>query len=79
MMYQIRWEIVHRIFHLNFEQFDAHEIEQKRRHELEELNLSGTGDSVSESSEPVKRDAPKVGRNDDCPCGSGKKYKKCCG
>jgi len=29
--------------------------------------------------EPVKRDEPKVGRNDPCPCGSGKKYKKCCG
>ena len=28
---------------------------------------------------PVKRDEPKVGRNDPCPCGSGKKYKKCCG
>jgi preprotein translocase subunit SecA len=28
---------------------------------------------------PVKRDAPKVGRNDPCPCGSGKKFKKCCG
>ncbi|MBF0216914.1 MAG: preprotein translocase subunit SecA [Candidatus Omnitrophica bacterium] len=27
----------------------------------------------------IKRDAPKVGRNDECPCGSGKKYKKCCG
>ena len=27
----------------------------------------------------VKRDQPKVGRNDPCPCGSGKKYKKCCG
>jgi uncharacterized protein len=27
----------------------------------------------------VERDAPKVGRNDPCPCGSGKKYKKCCG
>ncbi|HQQ60186.1 MAG TPA: preprotein translocase subunit SecA [Kiritimatiellia bacterium] len=27
----------------------------------------------------VVRDAPKVGRNDPCPCGSGKKYKKCCG
>ena len=27
----------------------------------------------------VKHDAPKVGRNDPCPCGSGKKYKKCCG
>jgi preprotein translocase subunit SecA len=29
--------------------------------------------------EPVRRDLPKVGRNDLCPCGSGKKYKKCCG
>ncbi|MGD9781948.1 MAG: preprotein translocase subunit SecA [Kiritimatiellia bacterium] len=30
-------------------------------------------------AKPVVRDAPKVGRNDPCPCGSGKKYKKCCG
>ena len=29
--------------------------------------------------EPVRRDAPKIGRNDPCPCGSGKKYKHCCG
>jgi uncharacterized protein len=29
--------------------------------------------------QPLQRDQPKVGRNDDCPCGSGKKYKKCCG
>jgi SEC-C motif domain protein len=28
---------------------------------------------------PVRRDQPKIGRNDLCPCGSGKKYKKCCG
>ncbi len=27
----------------------------------------------------VRREAPKIGRNDACPCGSGKKYKKCCG
>jgi preprotein translocase subunit SecA len=27
----------------------------------------------------IKRKTPKVGRNDPCPCGSGKKYKKCCG
>ena len=27
---------------------------------------------------PVRREATKVGRNDPCPCGSGKKYKKCC-
>lgn len=31
------------------------------------------------SPEQVKRDVPKTGRNDPCPCGSGKKYKKCCG
>ncbi|MBL7664823.1 MAG: YchJ family protein [Bacteriovoracaceae bacterium] len=29
--------------------------------------------------DPIKRSQPKVGRNDDCPCGSGKKFKKCCG
>lgn len=28
---------------------------------------------------PVVRETPKIGRNDDCPCGSGRKYKKCCG
>jgi SEC-C motif-containing protein len=28
---------------------------------------------------PVKRDEPRIGRNDPCPCGSGKKHKKCCG
>jgi uncharacterized protein len=33
---------------------------------------------VPARSEP-RRNAPKVGRNDPCPCGSGKKYKKCCG
>ncbi|MBN1684573.1 MAG: preprotein translocase subunit SecA [Gammaproteobacteria bacterium] len=32
-----------------------------------------------EKAQPMRRDTPKVGRNDPCPCGSGKKYKKCCG
>jgi Flp pilus assembly protein TadD len=32
-----------------------------------------------EKPEPLRRTVPKVGRNDPCPCGSGKKYKKCCG
>ncbi len=35
------------------------------------------GELVGET--PVTRESPKVGRNDPCPCGSGKKYKKCCG
>ena len=28
---------------------------------------------------PIVNNSPRIGRNDDCPCGSGKKYKKCCG
>ena len=35
------------------------------------------GELVGET--PIVREEPKVGRNDLCPCGSGKKYKKCCG
>ena len=34
---------------------------------------------AEEAKVPVRRDAPKVGRNDPCPCGSGKKFKQCCG
>ncbi|HLL22183.1 MAG TPA: SEC-C metal-binding domain-containing protein, partial [Kofleriaceae bacterium] len=37
------------------------------------------GDGETAKAEPVRRDRPKVGRNDPCPCGSGKKYKKCHG
>ena len=33
----------------------------------------------SRGPEPYERESPKIGRNDPCPCGSGKKYKKCCG
>lgn len=31
------------------------------------------------ASKTVRRESPKIGRNDPCPCGSGKKYKHCCG
>ena len=33
----------------------------------------------TEKAQPITNDGPKVGRNDPCPCGSGKKYKQCCG
>lgn len=36
-------------------------------------------DSIQPKGQTVVRSQPKVGRNDLCPCGSGKKYKKCCG
>ena len=36
-------------------------------------------DGVPVEARPVVRENPKVGRNDPCPCGSGRKFKKCCG
>ena len=36
-------------------------------------------DAEAPKVEQIRRDAPKVGRNDPCTCGSGKKFKKCCG
>ena len=50
----------------------------------EEQELSPASDEGGEGGtatvvQTVVRDQPKVGRNDPCPCGSGKKYKKCCG
>ena len=35
--------------------------------------------TLPEAAEPLRLERPKVGRNDPCPCGSGKKFKKCCG
>ncbi len=39
----------------------------------------GDGNGAADEAKTVRRDQPKVGRNDPCPCGSGKKYKKCHG
>ena len=40
---------------------------------------NGENDEVALDLQPVRREMPKVGRNQPCPCGSGKKYKNCCG
>jgi preprotein translocase subunit SecA len=40
---------------------------------------NGGGNGTEPQAKPVRRNEPKVGRNDPCPCGSGKKYKKCHG
>ncbi|WP_165071173.1 preprotein translocase subunit SecA [Desulfovibrio sp. ZJ200] len=54
--------------------------EFRHREEARQLSYSGGGESESAPAKgrPAKA-APRVGRNDPCPCGSGKKYKKCCG
>jgi preprotein translocase subunit SecA len=52
-------------------------IERKKEKELAQLQFVG-GDGSSAAKQPVLK-GKKVGRNEPCPCGSGKKYKQCCG
>jgi preprotein translocase subunit SecA len=52
-------------------------FQRKKRRELDQARMAGSGDL--QPVQQVVRGAAKIGRNDPCPCGSGKKYKKCCG
>ncbi len=52
-------------------------IDELRQPRQQQMVFSGSGDS--EKKKPQTRSHGKVGRNAPCPCGSGKKYKKCCG
>jgi preprotein translocase subunit SecA len=76
------------------DEVQALEQQQQRQAQARQLQFqhaeadglaAGDGEPVAESAAammpqmPVHRDAPKVGRNDPCPCGSGKKYKHCHG
>ena len=51
-------------------------FQRKKKKELEQSRMAGAGDMQVQQ---VVRSGDKIGRNDPCPCGSGKKYKKCCG
>jgi len=55
---------------------EAQELEQPSRPARMVLSH---GSRPAPAKGPVRREGPRVGRNDPCPCGSGKKYKKCCG
>ncbi|MBP6870243.1 preprotein translocase subunit SecA [Candidatus Babeliales bacterium] len=78
MMRNVRSDIVHHIFHLNPERFNHRQIEAKREKEMEQMKMISSS-QTSDSADSVRKDDPKIGRNDDCTCNSGKKYKKCCG
>jgi preprotein translocase subunit SecA len=54
------------------------EFQKKKQRELEQARSVGSASAQSNGSAP-RRSGEKVGRNDECPCGSGKKYKKCHG
>jgi preprotein translocase subunit SecA len=54
-------------------------FQRKKRRELEQARMAGGGSAAEQTVQQIVRGAEKVGRNDPCPCGSGKKYKKCHG
>ena len=72
MIEGIKLETVKFLFHVRVER------PVEREKVAEETSASHGSDDKSLKKEPVKNDN-KVGRNDVCPCGSGKKYKNCCG
>ena len=94
LLERLKQEVVRILSHLQIKRQDEAElIEQKRREEVELQQLAfqhaqasalpeaeqERGQQAEAPQQPMVRDAPKVGRNDPCPCGSGKKYKQCCG
>lgn len=76
MLMNVRRLTVHHIFHLNLEHFDTRELERRRERELDDIKITS---EPHDPSEPQQRQVEKIGRNDQCSCGSGKKYKKCHG
>ena len=73
MINNIKIDTVRYLFHVKVE------AEKPQRERVaKETGASHGGDSQEIKKKPVKKE-PKVGRNDLCPCGSGKKYKSCCG
>ena len=78
MMGRIRQEVAQKLFRVQLaREEEVAEMEaQQRRERLALARQAGPQPAVKE---PTKREVEKVGRNDDCPCGSGKKFKRCCG
>lgn len=82
MLQQIKWDIVNRIFRLKADTFSrakVEEMERERKREIEQARTSAPSEIPSEKPKTLKRVADKIGRNDPCTCGSGKKFKQCCG
>jgi len=75
MISRVKEEIVNIMFRIQIS--EPEKIEEIRKPKEQKLLFSGGDEGVAKK--PVKREDNKVGRNDPCPCGSGKKFKKCCG
>ena len=76
MMNNIYFESIKRLFTIQIvTQETIEKFEQKEQKKEQEVQKNTT---TTVEKEPVKRAIAKVGRNDNCPCGSGQKFKRCC-
>ena len=75
MIQGIKTDTVKYIFHVQMEKAPERERVAK---ETSAVHAGADGDSKSTKREPVRKKI-EIGRNESCPCGSGKKYKNCCG
>ncbi|OGL41082.1 MAG: preprotein translocase subunit SecA [Candidatus Schekmanbacteria bacterium GWA2_38_11] len=76
MIERIKEETVDHLFKI--ELVSDQEVYERSKEKLKDISMN-RGEGEEEKKKTVKREGGKVGRNDPCPCGSGKKYKKCCG
>jgi preprotein translocase subunit SecA len=65
------------LFHLQIERPEEVELERTQKEQEMQFSSASSGGGPTRGKTVVK--GKKVGRNEPCPCGSGKKYKKCCG
>ncbi len=79
VMERINFETMEIVFHVQVANDEDIALEEKQIETTEERRDYFSEEEKTEKKKPIKRNTPKVGRNDPCPCGSGKKYKKCCG
>ncbi|NDV25859.1 preprotein translocase subunit SecA [Desulfovibrio sp. JC010] len=77
MLDRIKENTVRALCHLRIET-EVREDEFQHKESKSDLEYSDSEETETKKK-PKRRSEPKVGRNDPCPCGSGKKYKKCCG
>ena len=80
MMAKYDEEVCENLFKVKpVKEVDVEDLERKRKLEEQKMVFGGPGEQEEKVNKPVRRAQKKVGRNDPCPCGSGKKYKKCHG
>ena len=77
MIDRVKEETVRLLFHIQIQREE--QVQQLRQEQEDQPMFYGPADGGSTNRPKTVKKDRKVGRNDPCPCGSGKKYKKCCG